>query len=71
MGSAEYNVDLSRKRAEAVVDYLKQKGISADRLSINYHGSSTPVANNDSAEGRALNRRVEFEIRERKYELVQ
>lgn len=71
MGSAEYNVDLSRKRAEAVVDYLKQKGISADRLSIKYHGSSTPVANNDSAEGRALNRRVEFEIRERKYELVQ
>lgn len=71
MGSAEYNVGLSRKRAEAVVDYLKQKGISADRLSIKYLGSSTPIANNESAEGRSLNRRVEFEIRERKYELVQ
>ncbi len=71
MGSAEYNVGLSKRRAEAVLEYLKSKGISADRLSIRYLGSSTPVANNDDPEGRALNRRVEFEIRERKYELVQ
>jgi outer membrane protein OmpA-like peptidoglycan-associated protein len=71
MGGLEYNFELSKRRAEAVVEYLRSKGISADRLSISYKGSTTPVADNTSAEGRALNRRVEFEIRERKYELLQ
>lgn len=71
VGRMEYNVDLSRKRAEAVIAFLQEKGISSDRLSIRYFGSEKPAADNETPEGRALNRRVEFEIRERKYELFQ
>jgi outer membrane protein OmpA-like peptidoglycan-associated protein len=71
VGRQEYNIDLSRKRAEAVISFLQAKGISSDRLSIRFFGSEKPAAENDTPEGRALNRRVEFEIRERKYELFQ
>jgi len=69
LGSAEYNLDLSRERAEAVIAFLVKKGVAESRLSIRYHGSEIPIAENTSEEGRALNRRVEFEIRKKKYEL--
>ncbi|NQX92245.1 MAG: OmpA family protein, partial [Flavobacteriales bacterium] len=61
-GTAEYNNELSVKRAEAVVDYLTAMGIDSSRLQFEGHGNAEPIASNDSDEGRALNRRVEFEI---------
>lgn len=59
-GSDDHNLDLSNRRAQAVVAWLVGRGIAADRLQAEGHGESQPVASNDSAEGRALNRRVEL-----------
>lgn len=67
IGRADYNIDLSRERAESVIDYLQNKGIAEDRLLIKYYGSDKPIADNTSEEGRLQNRRVEFEIRQKKY----
>lgn len=61
-GSATLNEQLSQDRADAVVAYLKQKGIKAARLTSKGYGSSRPVASNNSEEGRQSNRRTEFEI---------
>jgi outer membrane protein OmpA-like peptidoglycan-associated protein/tetratricopeptide (TPR) repeat protein len=63
-GSNAINEKLSQDRAQAVVDYLVSKGISKDRLTAMGYGSSVPVANNNSAEGRQQNRRTEFKILE-------
>lgn len=62
VGSAEYNKKLSNSRAEAVVNYLVSKGIEKSRLTFNGYGPDQPVATNETDEGRALNRRVEFRI---------
>jgi outer membrane protein OmpA-like peptidoglycan-associated protein len=59
-GNEDYNVKLSKKRAEAVGEYLIKNGISAERLSYEGFGSRYPVDTNDTPEGRAKNRRVEF-----------
>jgi OOP family OmpA-OmpF porin len=61
-GTADYNMKLSEKRAEAVLDYFVSKGISASRLEAVGHGFDDPIANNKTAEGRALNRRVELKV---------
>lgn len=61
-GADQYNMTLSDKRAKAVMDYIVQKGISADRLSAKGYGETKPIAENDSEEGKAKNRRVEFHI---------
>lgn len=61
-GSATLNNELSKARAEAVVAYLKTKGITATRLTSEGYGSSKPVASNDNAAGRQENRRTEFKI---------
>jgi outer membrane protein OmpA-like peptidoglycan-associated protein/tetratricopeptide (TPR) repeat protein len=61
-GSESLNRKLSQDRATAVVDYLKAKGIVAARLSAKGYGSSEPIANNASSEGRQENRRTEFKI---------
>lgn len=61
-GSASLNENLSQNRAEAVVNYLKGKGIKAGRLTAKGYGSSRPVASNASSDGRQENRRTEFEI---------
>ena len=58
--SATYNQDLSQRRAQAVADYLANKGIDKSRLRPNGYGESQPIASNDTADGRAKNRRVEF-----------
>jgi outer membrane protein OmpA-like peptidoglycan-associated protein len=63
VGSAEFNKQLSEKRAAAVVEYLKKKGIDSRRLSSVGFGEEKPLAtNDDEKEGRELNRRTEFEI---------
>ena len=59
-GQEAYNLDLSRRRAEEILGYLVSKGIDAGRLVPRGYGESQPVADNQTPEGRALNRRVEF-----------
>ena len=62
-GTEEYNLRLSRRRAENVANYLAdQFNISADRLVILWYGQANPIASNDTDEGRAQNRRVEIAI---------
>jgi OmpA-OmpF porin, OOP family len=71
VGSPEHNLDLSKRRAEAVVDYLVQNyGIDRSRLEARGYGMSRPVADNSTDEGRQKNRRIEaiidcvFEVKE-------
>ena len=61
-GPEEYNLDLSQKRAEAVVRYLVGKGVSEQRLKAVGYGESKPLASNDNDAGKARNRRIEFTI---------
>jgi OOP family OmpA-OmpF porin len=60
IGSESYNLELSRKRAQAVADYLISQGIDNGRLQVIPMGESNPIASNKTAEGRAMNRRVEM-----------
>ena len=64
VGTDSYNQALSEKRAKAVGDYLISQGISSSRVETRGYGESQPVADNDSAIGRAKNRRVEIKIME-------
>jgi SH3 domain-containing YSC84-like protein 1 len=61
-GNAEYNMGLSVRRANAVKDYLVDHGISSSRLTVKGLGATQPVVSNDTANGRAYNRRVNIEI---------
>ena len=67
-GSPSYNLKLSQARAESVVNYIKEKGISPERVVAKGYGETMPVAPNtnddgsDNPEGRKKNRRVEFKI---------
>jgi outer membrane protein OmpA-like peptidoglycan-associated protein len=72
-GDAQKNVALSAARAEAVKAYLVGKGVAAERLITRGLGSANPVADNKTAEGRAMNRRVEITsvVKEEKKVLVQ
>jgi OOP family OmpA-OmpF porin len=60
--SEEYNIGLSRQRADKVRDYLVTKGVDAARIETDGRGSSQPIAPNDTDEGKMLNRRVEFNL---------
>jgi OOP family OmpA-OmpF porin len=62
IGTEEYNQGLSERRAEAVAAYLEAAGVSRDRMTVAGFGETQPVASNDTAEGRALNRRVEIDL---------
>ena len=62
VGSDKYNLDLSTKRAEAVKKYLGEQGISPERISTEGFGSTKPIADNSTAQGRDKNRRVEFKV---------
>ena len=61
-GSPQHNMELSEQRAEAVVDFLVNKGIQRERLLSVGYGEEVPVAENNSAEGRGLNRRTELTV---------
>ncbi|WP_369863162.1 MULTISPECIES: OmpA family protein [unclassified Aquimarina] len=61
-GDDAYNMELSKKRANAVTSYLVSQGISTSRLTTYYHGETLPKYDNSTAEGRAKNRRVEFGV---------
>lgn len=61
-GSDTYNLTLSEKRVNAVVDYLTSLSISRSRMTAKGLGESEPIATNETEEGRAKNRRVEFAI---------
>jgi OOP family OmpA-OmpF porin len=63
-GKAASNLKLSQARANAVVAYLKKKGIAENRLSATGYGITKPVADNKTLEGRTKNRRVELKLKE-------
>ncbi len=63
IGTPEYNILLSKKRAESVGKYLIVKGVNINRLSYKAMGSSKPIATNESEQGRAKNRRTEILIK--------
>lgn len=60
IGGVEYNLKLSDRRASAVVDYLVKQGIPESQLTPHGYGKTDFVATNDTADGRAQNRRVEL-----------
>ncbi len=62
VGSAEYNQNLSERRAQAVRDYLEEAGLSPGILSVTGHGKERPLVTGTSDEARAKNRRVELGI---------
>jgi outer membrane protein OmpA-like peptidoglycan-associated protein len=61
-GSDAHNQDLSQRRALAVANYLNQQGVDSRRFAVTGFGPSRPIATNGTAEGRALNRRVEIQL---------
>jgi len=61
-GSDTYNLNLSQGRSQSVVDYLIGQGIDTSRLQAQGYGESKPIDSNDTDEGRANNRRVEFTV---------
>jgi len=64
IGTDEYNLTLSKKRAQAVSDFLASQGVNAKRLSWEGYGKTRPVADNDTDEGRQKNRRVDLVIQD-------
>ncbi|WP_425542647.1 OmpA family protein [Wandonia haliotis] len=62
VGKAQSNLVLSKKRAEAVRDFLVEQGIESDRMNVLYFGQTQPIDTNDTPEGRQRNRRVEMTI---------
>ncbi len=62
VGTDEYNLALSIRRAEAVYRYLVNRGIAPERLRVQGFGEARPVASNDTDSGRAQNRRVELRV---------
>ncbi|GAB4414808.1 MAG: hypothetical protein OHK0039_22920 [Bacteroidia bacterium] len=61
-GDDTYNLELSKRRADAIVEFLVQQGVDRRRLTSDGFGESKPIASNQTPEGRKLNRRVEFEV---------
>jgi outer membrane protein OmpA-like peptidoglycan-associated protein len=62
VGTNAANMEISKSRVQAVRSYLESKGIAANRLKVVAYGSTKPLDNNDTEEGRRRNRRVEFKI---------
>lgn len=62
VGADAYNMTLSKNRAQAVTSYLSGKGISSSRFTTHWYGEDQPIGDNTTAEGRAMNRRVNVAI---------
>lgn len=65
VGPEDFNIKLSKDRADAVKNYMVSLGINKNRITTKGYGSSNPVASNGTNEGRALNRRVEYQLSNR------
>jgi len=63
-GDAAENLDLSERRAQAALDYFIANGQDAERFVVRGYGEDFPVASNDTEDGRARNRRIEFKALE-------
>jgi outer membrane protein OmpA-like peptidoglycan-associated protein len=63
VGTQEYNIFLSKKRAQMVFDYMNSRGIASDAMSAKYYGKENPVADNNDPKTSWLNRRAEIVIR--------
>ena len=63
VGGGDYNLDLSRRRAAAVADYLAQRNVQRNRMIVEGRGENEPIADNGTESGRAQNRRVEMLVR--------
>ena len=61
-GSDDYNLRLSQERASSVMSYLISNGIESNRLKAVGYGENNPIADNESTEGMAKNRRIEFNV---------
>ena len=61
-GAADYNMSLSKKRAESVASYLKGHGVASNRFSVKSYGETAPRFDNSTEEGRVKNRRVEIGV---------
>jgi outer membrane protein OmpA-like peptidoglycan-associated protein len=61
-GAPDYNLDLSKRRAASVLTWLSEHGVDAGRMQSQGYGMTLPIASNDTDQGRAQNRRVEFKI---------
>jgi OOP family OmpA-OmpF porin len=59
-GSEVYNLELSKKRAKALLDFFTQHGLSADRVVLDFKGETAPIDSNKTPEGKQKNRRVDF-----------
>jgi len=66
IGTDEINLKLSKLRAEAVANYLVSKGVNKNSLQIKAFGKANPIASNNTAVGRAMNRRVEIKLQNQK-----
>jgi OmpA-OmpF porin, OOP family len=62
VGSDAYNIELSERRAKAIVDYFLTQGIKEDKLEFDFKGKRMPAATNETPEGKQRNRRVDFEF---------
>ncbi|MDW7695849.1 OmpA family protein [Flammeovirgaceae bacterium SG7u.111] len=61
-GDADYNYRLGLKRAESIGNYFVQSGLDSTKMSISSKGETAPIADNETPEGKALNRRVEVKV---------
>ena len=62
IGKDDYNLKLSQNRADAVKNYLVSRAVDPNRIDAVGYGETRPIVSNDTKEGRASNRRTEFEI---------
>ncbi|MCX5833780.1 MAG: OmpA family protein [Deltaproteobacteria bacterium] len=63
MGPSDYNLSLGKRRADAARRYLIEKGVRAERLTTISYGETRPIADNETREGRQINRRTEFHVK--------
>ncbi|MCH2230220.1 MAG: OmpA family protein [Crocinitomicaceae bacterium] len=61
-GTDSYNIELSKRRAKAIVDYFVANGLNKDRLSFDFKGEMAPIDTNSTSEGKQRNRRVDFQF---------